>query len=77
MSRRIGGREGARVHLNFWERGAQVARPESEISEWIVEARASPNSWEEGHKCPSLSDISEWIKVEGQGIRGHMSLLTF
>ena len=30
-----------------------------------------------GHRWPDLSDISEWIKIEGQGIRGHMSLLTF
>ena len=41
------------------------------------EARTPPNFWERGHRWPGLSDISEWIKIEGQGIRGLMTLLTF
>ena len=63
-----------------------MTRPMSDISEFITCQRGSA---EGGDTCPSqllrgggaqmalpVSDISEWIQIEGQGRRGHMLLIT-
>ena len=83
-----GNGEGSTCPSHSLRGGAQVSevtRPMSDISEFITCQRGSA---EGGDTCSSqllrrgaqmalpVSDISEWIQIEGQGRRGHMLLLT-
>ena len=57
-----------------------MTRPVSDISEFITCQRGSADvslpTFEKGEQVTrSLSDISEWIEINGQGRKGHVSLL--